>query len=138
MFQENELSPAEREMEAALRSLVPSSARIDSVATAFAAGRRSARRELTLWRGAAAIVLLLSIGSRLIPSGKEQPLAGKPPRPTTVVATMTPMPPISEQSMVMLRRAIGERGIEGLSPVQLSPVKTINEHELNSIHRGES
>ena len=44
------LNPAQREVEGALRSLAPASARVDPVAAAFDAGRRSTRGRVRVWR----------------------------------------------------------------------------------------
>ena len=67
----DELSPEDREMEAALRSLAPASAEIDPVAAAFEGGRRSARRQLRLWQSAAITLLVVSTAAWLLPRGPD-------------------------------------------------------------------
>jgi hypothetical protein len=55
MQNQNELTPAERELEVVLKSLRPVESRIDPVAAALAAKRRASRRRVRLWQAAAAI-----------------------------------------------------------------------------------
>ena len=69
MQETNELSPAEREVEEALRSLAPVAMRVDAVGAALEAGRRSARRQLRLWRAMAAAAILIGVSGWLILSG---------------------------------------------------------------------
>ena len=54
------------------------------------------------------------------------------------VAVSPEMGPVSEQSMVMLRKAVWEKGVDGLAPVQLAPTKAIHIDEIISTHKGES
>ena len=56
MSPQDELTPAEREFELALKSLTPTPARVDPAAAAFEAGRRQARRRRWGWQAAAAAV----------------------------------------------------------------------------------
>ena len=62
MSDQDELNPAERELEAALKSLTPRAARLDPVAAAYSAGQRSARREVRGWRVATAAMALVALG----------------------------------------------------------------------------
>jgi len=62
---ENDLTPADRELEGALRGLRLGAAGIDPLAVAFAAGAASARRSLFMWRSAAA-VLVVALGVSLV------------------------------------------------------------------------
>ena len=55
-----------------------------------------------------------------------------------VVAVSPEMRPVSEQSMVMLRKTVWEKGVDGLAPVQLAPTKVMHIDEINSTHKGES
>ena len=56
MSKEPQLTPADRELEAALSSLVPGRHTIDRDALMFGLGRRSARRAGHRWRAAAAVL----------------------------------------------------------------------------------
>jgi hypothetical protein len=58
MQNQNELTPAERELELALKSLRPVASRIDPVAAALAARRRASHRRVRLWQAAAAAVIV--------------------------------------------------------------------------------
>jgi hypothetical protein len=55
-----------------------------------------------------------------------------------VIASSPAMPPLPEQSMAVLRKTIWEKGVDGLTPVQLAPAKSIHIDEINLTHRGES
>jgi hypothetical protein len=119
MQNEDGLNAAERELESALRSLAPRSAKIDPVAAAFEAGRRSARRQVRLWQSAAAAMLLVSAGAWLVPVSRDgvavaprrvMPFAGSTARATQ---------PFSVQSVARLRAAVRERGLDGLPVVQI-------------------
>ena len=59
-------------------------------------------------------------------------------RVPVVVAVSPEMRPVSEQSMVMLQKAVWEKGVDGLAPVQLAPTKVMHIDEINSTHKGES
>jgi hypothetical protein len=52
------LSPAQRELESALRSLSPAPRDVDPIAAAYEAGRRSLRWHVHAWQSAAALVLI--------------------------------------------------------------------------------
>jgi hypothetical protein len=62
MFEQDSLTPAEQELELALRSLRPAPARIDLTA-ALAAGPRTAARRKQLWTMAVAATALVAAGS---------------------------------------------------------------------------
>jgi hypothetical protein len=101
MPDEDRLNPAERELEAALRSLRPVPAQIDPVAAALAAGGRAARRRRRRWEAAAAAAvilaaggawLLLALGGR-VPGGGERPSAA--PRTHMVAVDQRSVPPLT-------------------------------------------
>ncbi|HEX3602431.1 MAG TPA: hypothetical protein VHU84_19915 [Lacipirellulaceae bacterium] len=137
MSQENELTPAERELEAALMSLAPMATRLDPMAAAFAAGRISARREVRMWRAAAAALAVLAAGTWVLPSVRNEVAVMRVGIPAKI-ASSPAMPPLPEQSMAVLRKTIWEKGVDGLTPVQLAPAKSIHIDEINLTHRGES
>jgi hypothetical protein len=71
MSNEDRLTPAERELEAALRSLRPAPARINPVAAALAAGRRTAPRRVHYWQvAAAAAVVIVAVGGAWLALGR--------------------------------------------------------------------
>src|SRR5688572_10223984 len=86
------LTPAERELEAALTSLTPAAAQIDPVAAAFDAGGRAARRQVRVWRSATAAMLLIAVGGWLMPLGRAPHHPGE-----TIVAT-SPAPVVVASS----------------------------------------
>jgi len=65
MFDEDQLTSAERELETALRSLRPTPARIDAAAAVLAVGRRTASRRLQFWQAAAAAAIVVGGGAWL-------------------------------------------------------------------------
>jgi hypothetical protein len=125
------LGPAERELESALAALSPARAGgLDPVAAAFAAGRRSVRREARAWRAAA--IVMLAIGgaggwfTRV--TGHSQPSRSD----GTTVFVKSHESPASQrtpqaapaQSWLMLRGALIEGGVERLPAASPTPVPT--------------
>jgi len=134
--EETNLTPADRELEAALKSLAPSrSTRVNPVDAAFTAGGRSARRQLRVWQSATAALMLVAIGSWLPTRG------GRAAAPPTVIATvpdpmivvastspaLPPPPPLpaSTHSLLMLQEAVRERGTDGLPTTELPTVRNL-------------
>ena len=70
--------------------------------------------------------------------GAQRAVAVKPMQGPSVVAVSREAAPIAEQSMAMLRKAIWEKGVDGMSPVQLAPVNAIHVDEIKQNDRGES
>lgn len=69
-----DLTPAERELESALRGLRPETASLDRDRFMFLAGQRSVRRKLQAWRGIAAVLTVavgVSMAAHLI-TGKDR------------------------------------------------------------------
>ena len=137
MSDQDELNPAERELEATLKSLTPRATRLDPVTAAYKAGQRSAHREVQGWRMATAVAAIFGAGTWLLPVGQNL-LAEKPVRGPIAVAMSPELRPVSEQSMVMLQKAVWEKGVDGLTPVQLAPARVIHIDEISSTHKGES
>jgi hypothetical protein len=137
MSEQDELNPAERELEAALKSLTPRATRLDPVAAAYSAGQLSARREVRRWRVATAAMALVGAGAWLFPVG--QNLLGERQVSVPVVVAVSPeIRPVSEQSIVMLQKAVWEKGVDGLAPVQPAPIKVMHIDEINSTNKGKS
>ena len=137
MSDQDALNPAELELEAALKSLSPVATRLDSMSAAYEAGRRSMRSQVRVWQAAAAVLTFVGAGLSLVPR-EGQLVAVEKGRVPTVVVVSRESAPMSEQSMVMLRKAIWEKGVDGMSPVQLAPTKVIHVDDINSTYRGES
>jgi hypothetical protein len=121
-----DLTPAQRELERALRSLPAAHAPLDPVAAAFTAGRRSAERPLRLWRSAAALLLLTTIAPHALRTPPSTPGRGEggyatvaPPRILQVATPATPSP----HSLLMLQKSLHEHGIDGLPPSHLPAVR---------------
>ena len=116
----NGLSPAQRELEEALRTLAPAPANVDAIAAAFTAGRNSAHRQVRVWQAAALLLLAIGSSAWLLPhrsTGSVQPRdAGR----SMLVARSQPAPaPPPAQSLLMLQRAIWQQGLDGLPATQL-------------------
>jgi hypothetical protein len=72
MSDEVELTPAQRELETALRSLRPTPAQINPVAAALAAGRRTAPGRLRFWQVAAAAAAIAVGGGAWLTLGPHE------------------------------------------------------------------
>jgi hypothetical protein len=121
----NGLSPAQRELEEALRTLAPSPASMDAVAAAFTAGRHSARRQVRAWQTAAVLLVAIGTGAWLLPyrsTGESQP--GNNAGSITVVHALPgTAPPAPAQSLLMLQRTMWQLGVDGLPATQLPPAE---------------
>jgi hypothetical protein len=130
MSEQDGLSPAERELEAALRSLAP--------AAAFEAGRRSTRRQVRRWQLAAAAMLLVTAGMWWAPAGHDSFATTTDKLSVPLAESVRGTQPRAEQSLLMLRQAVWEKGVDGLPAVPLPPASSTRASELTSIHQGES
>jgi hypothetical protein len=127
MQDEHELNPGDCELEAALRTLTPAAVPIDAVSTAFEAGRRSARRQVYIWRSAAAAMLLMSAGVWMIPAFGSRFV----PREVGIENLVTqPSQPLHIQSVAMLERSVREGGISTLPPTPLPDVGKMRAADL--------
>jgi hypothetical protein len=117
----NGLSDQERELESALRSVVPAAARIDPISAAFTAGRRSGARVVRAWQSAAAAMLLLAIGIRFLPATHH--VAIEPINPSTIIVAMEAPAP---QSVEALQIAIREKGVDALPATSVPAVQLLN------------
>jgi hypothetical protein len=117
-------------LESALKSLVPvAAAKVDPLAAAFAAGRRSSRQTIRAWQSAAAVMFLLAGGSWAMR------LATVLPRPSAIVvelpATATPRAQAAgDQTLIMLQRAVEDHGIDGLPASPLPSVRMIQMKDI--------
>ena len=112
MSEQNDLSDEEREVERSLQSLSPSAGKLSPIGAAFAAGRRSARRQIAAWRTAASLMLLIAASAWL-----PRPAAVPPPPPAeSVTVASETMPPLSAQSVAMLQQTVLKHGIDSLPP----------------------
>jgi hypothetical protein len=129
MQEQNRLNPAQRELEEALASVAPIAARVDPIAAAFDAGRKSNRRQLHFWRAAAGIVLALGVASRLVPRGHDSMLPAPDRSETTVVAREATGTPLPQQSFLMLQRAVDEKGLDALPAANVWRAESLLERE---------
>lgn len=124
MSNQPEMTPAQREFEAALTRLRPVPCGADAMAAAFEAGRRSARAPLRIWRAVAA-VLAIGLGASwfvpvsMVPS--RPPALGSVaviPHPISVSPDSSPEPAVGSESSPYaysnLRRAVLDRGVDAL------------------------
>jgi hypothetical protein len=126
---EDNLNPADRELEEALRSLSPTSARVDPITAAFAAGTKSAQRKTRVWQSLAAIVTVALIGSWLIPSPhhsmQEIQLVQMPiSNPPRVV------PAMDAHTVMAMREAVRDRGISALPKTELPAIRPFDAKDM--------
>jgi hypothetical protein len=130
MQDQNDLTEEQREIEQELQSLAARPGRMDPVAAAFAAGRRSTAKNLNAWRGAACGLLLIAIASWMVPTAHN---TGGPQKfePSTVVIHSQPpsAPPMSDQSLLILQQTATQRGVDALPQSPLSSFKPIVNNE---------
>jgi hypothetical protein len=132
------LNPAQREVEGALRSLAPASARVDPVAAAFDAGRRSTARQVQLWQSATVVLLLVGAGSWFIPAGRRGAGLPTPEVPGSVAvipahlpaAQAAPVQPLPDESLLMLQQLVRDKGVDGLPAPRLPAVRPVRADEL--------
>jgi len=126
MQDEHALTPAQRELELALKSVTPTAARVDSAAAAFSAGRRSARRRARFWQSAAFVLLLAAAGSWLVPARHIADLPSDRSGLMVVDAhPPSPVRPLSDQSLFILQAAVREKGVDGLPATDVPPVYNV-------------
>ena len=132
-MQDNDaLSGAQRELELALRSVPPSSSRLDPIAAAFNAGRRSVRGSVHRWRSAAALALLIGAASWLAPARHSATTA--PPESSGFMLAVQPPPsvprPLSDQSVLALQEVVRKKGMDDLPAPHLPAVKIVRAEDL--------
>lgn len=130
MSHEDGLNPAERELEEALRSLAPVTAKIDPIAAAFAAGAKSTQHKTRVWQSLAAIVTIALIGSWMIPSPQQRPTTG-----TQFVELPTSSPPqvvpaVDARSVMALQEAVRDRGIGGLPKAEVPAIRPFDAKDM--------
>jgi ferric-dicitrate binding protein FerR (iron transport regulator) len=92
-----------------LKSLIPQSAGIDPIAAAFAAGKRSARRQIRGWQVSCLIAVL---GAAMLWTGRSAPVQSQPTM--AIVATAESRPPLSDASAIMMEQAALANGTDAL------------------------
>jgi hypothetical protein len=112
---------------AALKSLAPAAAKIDPVAAAFAAGRKTGARRAHVWQAATALSLALCAAAWVWP-------ASQPPekQSVTVAAHVAERPPgpVSEQSILYLQEVVLRRGVDGMPRPDVASAGRVNVQEL--------
>lgn len=126
MQDQHDLTPAQRRLESALRSVAPSAARVDSIAAAFSAGRQAARRRTRFWQSAAALLLLAAAGSWLAPTRRAIVLPNDRSGPAVVEAQqLLPARRLSNQSLLVLQAVVREKGVDGLPAPDVSAAQNV-------------
>jgi hypothetical protein len=87
MSDKSQLSPAERELETALRSLRPTPARIDPEAAACEAGRRTAPARSRFWQVSAAAAVIAAVGGAWLTFGQRGELPDRIERQSPKIKT---------------------------------------------------
>jgi hypothetical protein len=112
MSHEDELTPAELELETALRSLRPTPARINPVAAAFAADRRTPRRRtvpgrLWFWQIAAAAAAIAVGGGAWLALGPRGQMPDRVERQAPVTEPDLAIElPLEHPTLIVYRRAL--------------------------------
>src|SRR5271154_6069830 len=92
-----------------LKSLIPQAARIDPVAAAYTAGRRSARRQMRVWQ-LGCLIAVLGVGATW--AGRSGQIQSSPT--IMSVATSESRPPLSDASAIMMQQAALANGADAL------------------------
>jgi hypothetical protein len=124
------LTPGERELELAMRSLSPSATRIDPIAAAFAAGRRSGQRPMHLWRAAAVLMLLVSAGSWLAPARRNAIVQPQQFSEPAVAIQPSRSEPLAAESMQVLEQTVREKGLDGLPAENIPAVHVLHPDDI--------
>jgi hypothetical protein len=129
MSHEDNLNPADRELEDALRSLSPMTSRVDPIAAAFAAGLKSARHKIHVWRSVAAIVTIALIGSWTIPPQHHSMPANQ------FVEMPTSNPPqvvtaVDARSVMVLQEAVRDRGMGALPKAEVPIIRPFDAKDM--------
>jgi hypothetical protein len=122
-MQENDA--VNRELETALRNLSPKTVKVDPIAAAFAAGRRSANRRLYRWQSAAAALLLVNVGLWLVPIHRDAAPTIVQVQPISIPQPALPPTPLSEQSLAVLQQRVLEHGVDALPVMQRTSFKAV-------------
>jgi hypothetical protein len=130
-MQEDQLTPAEKELAAALGGLTPASPAIDRDRMMYQAGRASARRGARIWQGASALLgacLIVAVAVRPAPHGAP-PVAGGPKGPPAAPTARATVPAIAaahvparpiDASYHRLRSDVLQYGLAALPPLSES------------------
>jgi hypothetical protein len=119
------MTPADRELERAMRSVPPMVALLNPAAAAFAAGRASASRRLRLWQATTALALIAGIVPRIIPAAAPRPSHDSP----HVTFAIDDSRPLADQSVPVLNRAVLDRGLDGLPAQRLPSIDLVPRHD---------
>ena len=119
-MQENDA--VNRELEDALRNLSPKMAKVDPIAAAFSAGRRSANHRLHVWQSAVAAMLLVNVGLWFAPIHRPAAPTISQVQPVGIFQPTPPSSPLSEQSIAVMEQRVLEHGVDAL-PVTHIPAQ---------------
>jgi hypothetical protein len=115
MSEQDGLTPELAALSEALKSLKPAAARVDPLAAAFAAGRRSALRPLRVWQSIAAVVLVAGTTTALL--SLHRSAMAPPAVAPMIVQASEPIPaaqPISAQSWLALQATVSRNGVDAI------------------------
>ncbi len=124
------LTPGERELELAMKSLSPSAARIDPIAAAFAAGRRTGQRPMRIWRAAAILMLLVGVGSWLVPVRHNVAIQPREISEPAVAIQPSRPEPLAAESLQVLEQTVREKGLDGLPAENIPAVHVLHPDDI--------
>jgi hypothetical protein len=121
MQEQDGLTPGERELERAMKSLSPSAPGIDPITAAFTAGQRSTQKHIHVWRAAAALMLVIGAASWLMPARHAAVVQPHEFSETNVAIQFPPQPP-APQSLQALQQVVNEKGLDALPAANIPTV----------------
>jgi hypothetical protein len=129
MSYEDNLNPADRELEDALRSLTPTNARLDPIAAAFEAGAKSAQHKTRLWQSLAAVVTVALIGSWMIPTAHRS-MPGNQFVEVPMSYSPQVVPAVDSRSVMAMREAVRDGGIGALPKTDVPAVRPFDAKDM--------
>ena len=127
-MQEDGLNPEQRELERVLRSLSPTSARLDPIAAAFEAGRKVRQRQTRAWVSACVMLFLVQCASlvwmrfnNVAPWSRPVEQASIPRQLQPASAPAHPMP-----TLLLLENVVDKQGLDRLPTTDLPTAPAID------------
>jgi hypothetical protein len=133
MQSDDELEPGQSELAEALESLAPAGARLDPLAAAIEAGRRSVTTQLRLWQGTSVAVTLLCV---VLLSVLQIRVQQSSPRSATIAPqlamrhTNQPVESLSDLTELRLEQAALRGGLDALPPVDRARAPDIKASDI--------
>ena len=127
-MQEQSLSPGQRELEEALKTLRPKDGKIDPVGAAFGAGKALAHRQVRLWQSMTGVLLLAAVGTWMLPARHADVSPSHNSSGATIALERTRSHPQtwSSQSVLMLQESMWKNGMDDFPATPLPDVNPMH------------